>query len=81
MHGANIVNASSIVEAAERCLRSSNYLVLTGITCDYLSGILILRGRVSTYHLKQVAQVVVSQVEEVDGIDNQIEVIPPRLQN
>ena len=64
-------------ELAERCLRSNSYLAMKKITCDYFNGVLILRGHVETYYLKQVAQVAVAQVEGVDRVDNQIEVYTP----
>jgi osmotically-inducible protein OsmY len=62
-------------ELAERCLRSNSYLALKNISCDYLNGVLILRGCVETYYLKQVAQEVVAGVEGLERIDNQIQVV------
>jgi osmotically-inducible protein OsmY len=66
-------------ELAERCLRSNSYLAMKKISCDYLNGVLVLRGHVETYFLKQVAQVAVAQVEGVDRVDNQIEVFAPAI--
>lgn len=64
-----------IIRSAEERLRRSGYLALRDITCDEQQGLLCLRGRVSSYYLKQVAQSVVADVEGVRGIINQIEVI------
>jgi osmotically-inducible protein OsmY len=66
-------------ELAERCLRSNSYLAMKKITCDYFDGVLVLRGHVETYYLKQVAQVAVAQVEGVERVDNQIEVFTPEI--
>jgi hypothetical protein len=68
---------ASRTEMAERCLRCNSYLALKNISCDYLDGVLILRGCLPTYHLKQVAQEAVARLEEVERIDNQIVVVAP----
>jgi osmotically-inducible protein OsmY len=65
---------SAIVEDAENRLRKNAYLVLRNISCEFRAGILILRGCLPTYYLKQIAQSVVSGVASVERIDNQIEV-------
>ena len=61
-------------ELVERCLRSNSYSALSDISCDCLNGVVLLRGCLPTYYLKQVAQVVVAHLEGVEQIDNQIEV-------
>jgi osmotically-inducible protein OsmY len=68
---------AKIKELAERCLRSTSHLALRNLSCDYLDGVLVLRGRLPTYYLKQVAQEVVTQLEGVESIDNQIQVVTP----
>jgi osmotically-inducible protein OsmY len=47
------------------------------ISCDYDDGVLILRGRVSAYYLKQVAQAAVAELDGVLKIANHIEVVRP----
>jgi osmotically-inducible protein OsmY len=42
-----------------------------------LDGVLVLRGCLPTYYLKQVAQEVVVSVQGVERIDNQIQVVTP----
>jgi hypothetical protein len=46
---------------------------------SYLDGVLILRGCLPSYHLKQLAQQVVVRLEGVERIDNQIQVVTPAL--
>jgi osmotically-inducible protein OsmY len=64
-------------ELAERRLRGNPYLALKNVSCDSLDGMLILRGCVPSYYLKQIAQQAVASLEGVERIDNQIEVISP----
>jgi osmotically-inducible protein OsmY len=61
---------------AERGLRSSRYSALKHVSCDYQGGVLILRGCLPTYYLKQVAQEAVAHLEGVKGVENQIQVVP-----
>jgi len=62
-------------ELAERCLRSNSYLALKNISCECSNGVLVLRGCVQTYYLKQVAQSAVARLDGVKRIDNQIQVV------
>ena len=69
---------ASMKELAGRCLRSSRYSALKHVSCDYQGGVLVLRGCLPTYYLKQIAQEVVAhQVQGVGRLDNQIQVVPP----
>ena len=52
---------ASIQAAAERGLRSSPYSALKHVSCDCQGGVLVLRGRLPTYFLKQIAQEAVAQ--------------------
>jgi osmotically-inducible protein OsmY len=60
---------------AEGSLRRNPYLALKGVTCDLHDGVLVLRGRLPSYHLKQVAQEAVASLAGVERIDNQIQVV------
>lgn len=71
------VSQAELIELAERCLRTNSYHALRNIACNYLNGVLILRGSVETYYLKQVAQAAVSRLEGVERLDNQIRVVTP----
>jgi hypothetical protein len=61
-------------ESAEDCLRRNPYPALKNVSCDCRGGVLVLRGCVPTYYLKQVAQEAVAPLEGVERIDNQIQV-------
>jgi osmotically-inducible protein OsmY len=61
---------------AERALRSGPYPALKQLCCDCRGGVLVLRGCLPSYYLKQVAQEVVAHLEGVQGVENQIQVVP-----
>lgn len=64
-------------KVAEQRLRCQPYLALRHVACDLRDGVLILRGLVPSYHLKQIAQTVVTDLAGILRIENQIEVICP----
>ena len=64
-------------ELAEGRLRGKPYLALRNVSCDCRGGVLVLRGRLPSYYLKQVAQEAVVRLEGVKGVENQIEVVTP----
>jgi osmotically-inducible protein OsmY len=66
-------------ELAERSLRRNPYLALKNVSCDSRDGVLVLRGYLPTYYLKQVAQEAVAHLEGMEAIDNQIQVVTPAL--
>ncbi len=61
-------------ELAEARLRANPYLALKSITCDCRLGMLVLRGRVATYYLKQMATAAVADLPGVCRVVNQIDV-------
>ncbi|MCA9206465.1 MAG: BON domain-containing protein [Pirellulaceae bacterium] len=63
-----------IAEQAEKNLRDSPYLVLRNVLCDFDGHVLTLRGRLPSFHMKQVAQTIVGNLEAVQRVDNRIEV-------
>ncbi len=66
------------VEASVRvCLSQSPYSELRGLNGDFHEGILTLRGRVSSFYMKQVAQTLVKRVDGVERIVNRVEVTGP----
>ena len=65
---------TAVAEAAKRRLRRDMYLFNKQISCEYYEGVLILRGCVPSYYLKQVAQALVADVEGVQDVDNKIQV-------
>ena len=65
----------SLASAAGKLLRESSYSPLRNISCDQRNGTLILHGRVTSYYMKQMAQVLIRQINPEKGIDNRIEVV------
>lgn len=63
-----------IVRLAYGALGDFGYYELTRLTCEYQchGGVLILRGRVSSFYMKQVAQTVVKVIEQVHEIKNEV---------
>jgi hypothetical protein len=69
---------ASLQAVAERALHSGPYPALKKLSCDYRGGVLVLRGCLPSYYLKQTAQEVVAhQVQGVGRLDNQIQVVRP----
>jgi hypothetical protein len=66
-----------IAEIAQQVLRQSSYIELRDVACEFSGGILTLRGRVPSYHLKQLAQASVAQVPGVVEVHNRVEVVTP----
>jgi hypothetical protein len=65
-----------IQAVAEGALRSGPYPALKNLSCDYRGGVLVLRGCLPSYYLKQIAQEVVAhQVKGVGRLENQIQVV------
>lgn len=59
-----------MARCAARALHESAYLPLRQVQCRCGQGILMLYGRVPTYHLKQIAQVLVRRLPHVDAVAN-----------
>ena len=63
------------IEAEVRSrLETSGYPQLRKVSCEFHEGVLTLRGQVSTFHLKQVAQTLIRRLESVGEINNRLEV-------
>ena len=58
-------------------MRRSGYSELRRVACDFQDGVLTLRGRVFSYHLKQLAQALVLELKGVRELDNRLEVVAP----
>ncbi len=63
-----------VEKAATDRLRESAFFPGSRVSCEYTAGVLLLRGRLSSYYHKQVAQEVVKRLEGVTDIVNEIEV-------
>lgn len=65
-----------VIGAAQGRLRSCPYFSLRSLVLEFHEGVLVLRGKVASYYLKQVAQEAVRRVAGVEAIINVVEVIP-----
>ena len=65
---------SHVVTTAKRRLDASPYTALRSIVCDFHEGVLVLRGQVTSYHLKQRAQETVRTLDGVEVVVNAVEV-------
>ena len=65
-----------VTVAAQARLMRTPYLELHQVLCEFHEGVFTLRGRVSRYYLKQVAQNAVRRLDGVAEIDNQLKVAP-----
>ena len=84
MHGGDVMYATQvsgksirfykIAEAAKECLENSPYQAVRGILCECKLGVLFLRGHLSSFHHKQVAQETVSKIKGINQVVNEIEV-------
>jgi len=70
----NLENLCPIAKAARGCLQASPYYILRRISCDYKDGVLTLKGNLSSFYEKQIAQETVSNVEGATLVVNEIEV-------
>ena len=68
------VHFRGIAEAATECLQNSPYQAVKRVLCECDHGVLFLRGRLSSFHQKQVAQETVARVEGVTQVINEIKV-------
>ena len=68
------VHFAGIEEAATECLCKRPYHDVRRVTCEYDHGVLFLRGRLPSFHQKQLAQEAVARVKGVIQVVNQIEV-------
>lgn len=74
MHEFETANVPAIAEAAIKRLRASPYKVMRRVSCECKQGVLYLRGRLFSFHEKQVAQEVVAKVSGVIQVVNEIQV-------
>jgi osmotically-inducible protein OsmY len=74
-HSLSACSAPNVARLARQSLHDSSYPDLRAIDCDFADGVLTLRGRVSSFHMKQVAQVIAARVAEVECLINQLEVL------
>lgn len=67
--------SSDVLVAVRRCLHESAYPPVRKLECEFHEGVVTLRGRVTSHHLKQMAQESVRHLAGVDEVANRIEVV------
>jgi osmotically-inducible protein OsmY len=75
VEAAMTLDVQDVTLAARERLRRSPYMPIRTLSCDYEHGVLLLRGRLSSFYHKQIAQETVSDIEGVLHVVNEIEVI------
>ena len=74
MYQIEAVDAPAIAEVAIERLRASPYKAMRRVSCKCEHGVLFLRGRLFSFHEKQVAQEAVAGVDGVTQVVNEIQV-------
>ena len=69
-----VIDFPTIVEVAMERLQDSPFTVLRRISCECKHGVLFLRGRLFSFHEKQVAQETVARIDGVTQVVNDVEV-------
>jgi osmotically-inducible protein OsmY len=64
-----------ITEHARERLRQSPHAAVRAVSCEFERGVLRLRGRLSSYYLKQVAQETVAHLSGVTDVVNEVAVV------
>ncbi len=70
----SVVKEAHVAAVSKSHLLRSPYGPVRRVTCDYQEGVLTLKGKLSSFFHKQVAQETVIRLEGVNAVDNQIEV-------
>ena len=78
METALSTSIDNVTMTARGCLCSSPYTAVRTVSCDFENGVLRLRGRLKSFHYKQLAQETVRRLAGVREIINAIEVAEER---
>ncbi len=62
--------ADQVLSDVRRRLRDAGHRVLRQVSCEYSNGAVVLRGRVPSYYVKQIAQSVLMASPIVDQVVN-----------
>lgn len=69
-----MVASQNQAELVQHRLRESPYFELRNLQCDNVDGQLVIRGRVPSFYLKQLAQTAVLSVDGVERIVDEVQV-------
>lgn len=64
----------SPADIANQLFHESPYHEIRLLTCTFEDGVLTIGGRLPTFHMKQIAQTVVRDIDGVEQVQNQTEV-------
>lgn len=73
----SLTRDSDIAAVARDRLESSSYRGVRSLSCEFDGSVLVLRGRVSSYHQKQLAQEAVRGITGVRKVNNSVQVVVP----
>jgi len=65
---------NKVAVEAKRRLQATSYFALRSVSCEFHEGMLVLRGKVPSFYLKQIAQEIMQNMEGVDALVNALEV-------
>jgi hypothetical protein len=69
--------AANVVQLARLRLAASAYPALRRLDCCFHEGVFTVRGRVSTFHERQMAWIVLCDLPGIDEFVDRVEVIAP----
>ena len=75
VHQLDSQTCDSVVQAIVDCFRTHAYHELRSLTVDYSAGVVTLRGEVTTYYYKQIAQ---ESVRRIAGVIKTINLVDVR---
>ena len=75
-----LITRHPVAMQVEANWRSSPFPGLRKLTCEYCDGVLIIRGQVTSYYLKQMAQVTARELFPAVRLSNCTEVVPGKPQ-
>jgi hypothetical protein len=71
----SMIEKESVLKETRIRFQCSPYPELHDIHCDFHEGVLTMRGCVSSFFLKQIAQTIVFSIESIDAIENCLTVV------
>jgi osmotically-inducible protein OsmY len=69
-----VTHSKDLADVAEERLRNARHIAFQGVACSFEGGVLVLRGVVESYYLKQLAQSLVRTLDNVSRVENSIRV-------
>lgn len=63
-------SSERVLSDVRRRLRTAGYRVLRQVRCEYSNGSVVLRGRVPSYYVKQIAQAVLMANPRIEHVVN-----------